>query len=200
MRLLLVQPTTKYPDRRPLRSRNRWLVGITLPYLASLTPKNVMVDLVDDRLDPIPYERCYDLVGITCTCATSPRAYEIAGEFRQRGVPVVMGCLHVSLHPEETMQHCDAVVVGEGRISVGGAHRGRPRPAPEASLPGPGFPQSERVAPPPPRTYGLPALPGENRPHPDLPGLSIQLCLLRGSHCLRAYLSPPPPGGSHRGN
>jgi hypothetical protein len=28
MRLLLVQPTTKYLDRRPLRSRTRWLVGI----------------------------------------------------------------------------------------------------------------------------------------------------------------------------
>ncbi len=30
------------------------------------------MDLVDDRLEPIPYDRCYDLVGITCTCATSP--------------------------------------------------------------------------------------------------------------------------------
>jgi hypothetical protein len=113
MRVLLVQPTTKYPDRRPLRSRSRWLVGITLPYLAGLTPKKVMVDLVDDRLVPIPYERAYDLVGITCTCATSPRAYEIAGEFRRRGVPVVMGGFHVSLHPDEALTHCDAVVVGE---------------------------------------------------------------------------------------
>jgi radical SAM superfamily enzyme YgiQ (UPF0313 family) len=113
MRLLLVQPTTKYPDRRPLRSRTRWLVGMTLPYLAGMTPKNVQVDLVDDRLSPIPYDRPYDLVGITCTCATSPRAYEIAAEFRQRGVPVVMGGFHVSLHPEEALQHCDAVVVGE---------------------------------------------------------------------------------------
>ena len=113
MRLLLVQPTTKYPDRRPLRSRTRWLVGITLPYLAGLTPRDVQVDLVDDRLSPLPYDRSYDLVGITCTCATSPRAYEIAAEFRQRGVPVVMGGFHVSLHPEEALQHCDAVVVGE---------------------------------------------------------------------------------------
>ena len=113
MRLLLVQPTPKYPDRRPLRSRTRWLVGITLPYLAALTPKHVMVDLVDDLLSPIPYDRPYDLVGITCTCATSPRAYEIAGEFRQHGVPVVMGGFHVSLHPEEALEHCDAVVVGE---------------------------------------------------------------------------------------
>jgi radical SAM superfamily enzyme YgiQ (UPF0313 family) len=113
MRVLLVQPTTKYSDRRPLRSRTRWLVGITLPYLAGLTPKRVMVDLVDDRLSPLPYDRYYDLVGITCTCATSPRAYEIAAEFRQRGVPVVMGGFHVSLHPEEALEHCDAVVVGE---------------------------------------------------------------------------------------
>jgi|UniRef100_A0A7C5AK04 radical SAM superfamily enzyme YgiQ (UPF0313 family) len=113
MRLLLVQPTTKYPDRRPLRSRTRWLVGMTLPYLAGLTPKGVQVQLVDDRLSPIPYERPFDLVGITCTCATSPRAYEIAAEFRKRGVPVVMGGFHVSLHPDEALQHCDAIVVGE---------------------------------------------------------------------------------------
>ena len=113
MRILLVQPTTKYPDRRPLRSRTRWLVGITLPYLAALTPKGIQVDLADDRLMPIPYHRDYDLVGITATCATAERAYEIAAEFRQRGRQVVMGGFHVSLHPEEAMEHCDAVVVGE---------------------------------------------------------------------------------------
>ncbi|OGP73954.1 MAG: B12-binding domain-containing radical SAM protein [Deltaproteobacteria bacterium RBG_13_58_19] len=113
MRILLIQPTTYYPDKRPLRSKTRWLVGITLPYLAGLTPKGIQVDLVDDRLSPIPYQRHYDLVGITATCATSPRAYEIAQEFRKRDVPVVMGGFHVSLHPEEAMEHCDAVVVGE---------------------------------------------------------------------------------------
>ncbi len=113
MRILLVQPTTKYPDRTPLRSRTRWLVGMTLPYLAGLTPKGIQVDLADDRLGPIPYQRRYDLVGITATCATSERAYEIAGEFRRRGVPVVMGGFHVTLHPQEAQEHCDAVVVGE---------------------------------------------------------------------------------------
>ena len=113
MRILLVQPTTKYPNLKPLRSKTRWLVGITLPYLAGLTPKGIQVDLVDDRLSPIPYHREYDLVGITTTCATAERAYEIAAEFRQRGRQVVMGGFHVSLHPEEALAHCDAVVVGE---------------------------------------------------------------------------------------
>ena len=110
MRILLVQPTTKYPNLKPLRSKTRWLVGITLPYLAGLTPKGIQVDLADDRLAPIPYHMDYDLVGITATCATAERAYEIAAEFRQRGRLVVMGGFHVSLHPEEAMEHCDAVV------------------------------------------------------------------------------------------
>jgi radical SAM superfamily enzyme YgiQ (UPF0313 family) len=113
MRILLVQPTTCYPDGRPLRSKTRWLLGITLPYLAGLTPRGIQVDLADDRLGPIPYHRSYDLVGITATCATSIRAYEIAQEFRREGVPVVMGGFHPTLHPEEALEHCDGVVVGE---------------------------------------------------------------------------------------
>jgi len=108
-----VQPTTFYPDKRILRSKTRWLLGLTIPYLAGLTPRHIQVDVVDDRLRPIPYDRPYDLVGITATCATADRGFQIAQEFRRRGVPVVMGGFHVSLHPEETMEHCDAVVVGE---------------------------------------------------------------------------------------
>jgi len=113
VRILLVQPTTYYPDGRPLRSKTRWLVGITLPYLAGLTPQGIQVDLVDDRLKDIPYHRTYDLVGITATCATATRAYEIAREFRRRRVPVVMGGFHATLAPEECRQHADALVLGE---------------------------------------------------------------------------------------
>ncbi len=113
MRILLVQPTTYYWGKKALRSRTRWLCGLTLPYLAGLTPKNITVELADDRLGPIPYHRRYDLVGITATCATADRGFEIAQEFRRRGTPVVMGGFHVTLHPEEALEHCDAVVVGE---------------------------------------------------------------------------------------
>ena len=113
MRILLVQPTTYYPGKKALRSKKRWLLGMTLPYLAGLTPRSIAVEMVDDRLAPIPYDRRYDLVGITATCATHERGYEIAQEFRRRGVPVVMGGFHITLHPDEALEHCDAVVVGE---------------------------------------------------------------------------------------
>jgi len=43
----------------------------------------------------------------------APRGYEIAGEFRRRGVPVVMGGIHPTWLPEEAKVHCDSVVIGE---------------------------------------------------------------------------------------
>jgi radical SAM superfamily enzyme YgiQ (UPF0313 family) len=41
------------------------------------------------------------------------RAYRIADTFRRRGVKVVMGGMHVSSLPDEALEHCDAVLVGE---------------------------------------------------------------------------------------
>ena len=190
MRILLVQPTTKYPNRKLLRSRTRWLLGITLPYLAGLTPRGIQVDLADDRLMDLPYHRQYDLVGITSTCATAERAYEIAAEFRRRGVPVVMGGFHVTLHPEEAMEHCDAVVVGEAESVWEQVLEDARVKRLQASLPGRGFSRPGRSAPAPPGVGGLPELPGQDPPHPDQPGLSVPLRLLRGAHRLRPHLSP----------
>jgi radical SAM superfamily enzyme YgiQ (UPF0313 family) len=113
MKLLLVQPTTTFKDGRPHKTKTRWIMGLTLPYLAGLTPKWVDVELLDDRMSEINYNGGYDLVGLTTTIATATRAYQIADEFRRRGIPVVMGGFHASLLPEECLEHCDAVVEGE---------------------------------------------------------------------------------------
>ncbi|MEJ2191629.1 MAG: radical SAM protein [Nitrospirota bacterium] len=113
MKLLLIQPTTTYRDGTPYKTRRRWVMGLALPYMAGLTPRGVQVQLVDDRYDDIPYDGGYDLVGISATISTSTRAYQLAGEFRRRGVAVVMGGFHPTLLPEECLEHCDAVVEGE---------------------------------------------------------------------------------------
>jgi radical SAM superfamily enzyme YgiQ (UPF0313 family) len=55
-----------------------------------------------------------DLVGITVMTPLATRAYEIADEFKRRGKTVVMGGMHVSALPDEALQHCDAVAIGEG--------------------------------------------------------------------------------------
>jgi radical SAM superfamily enzyme YgiQ (UPF0313 family) len=113
MKLLLILPTTVFKDGTPLRSKRRWIMGLALPYMAGLTPRDIDVTLVDDRLDKIPYDAEFDLVGLSVTIATATRAYAIAGEFRRRGVTVVMGGFHPTLLPEECLEHCDAVVEGE---------------------------------------------------------------------------------------
>ncbi len=49
------------------------------------------------------FDRKYDLVGFTTTIGSSLRAYDLADEFRRRGVPVVMGGFHATLQPDETL-------------------------------------------------------------------------------------------------
>ena len=44
---------------------------------------------------------------------TAKRAYQIASEFRRRGVPVVMGGFHATLMTDEVKDYAEAVVVGE---------------------------------------------------------------------------------------
>ncbi|HEY5909100.1 MAG TPA: B12-binding domain-containing radical SAM protein, partial [Verrucomicrobiae bacterium] len=49
----------------------------------------------------------------------SNRAYDIADEFRARGVPVIMGGPHTFFHAEEAAAHCDAVGIGEAEAIWG---------------------------------------------------------------------------------
>jgi len=86
---------------------------LVLPLLASLTPAGVDLALIDEQTDAIDFDSPYDCVAITTITPCATRAYEIADEFRRRGVHVVMGGLHISLFPEEAAAHADTICVGE---------------------------------------------------------------------------------------
>jgi len=86
---------------------------LSLPTVAGITPPDIEVEIVDERVDGIPWDATPDLVGITAMTPLAPRAYQIADAFRRRGIPVVMGGMHPSVMPEEALEHADAVVVGE---------------------------------------------------------------------------------------
>jgi hypothetical protein len=64
--------------------------------LAGLTPRDVDVRFYDDRMEVIPFDEPTDLVAISVETYTAKRAYQIASEYRRRGVPVVMGGFHAS--------------------------------------------------------------------------------------------------------
>jgi radical SAM superfamily enzyme YgiQ (UPF0313 family) len=102
------------PEKKGERMLNRALLApLGLTCLAAYTPEGVDVRIIDENLERVDYKDRPDLVGITSMTATACRAYEIADEYRKRGVKVVIGGIHASMLPEEAMEHADAVVVGE---------------------------------------------------------------------------------------
>ena len=116
MKLLIIQPSryqSKY-DLKPYKTRKRDLVGLALPYLAALTPREWDIELIDQQVEDIDFGARADLIAITTWTVNSLSAYEIAGRFRARGTPVIMGGPHTFFFAEEAAQHCDAVGIGEG--------------------------------------------------------------------------------------
>jgi radical SAM superfamily enzyme YgiQ (UPF0313 family) len=81
--------------------------------LAGLTPRDVEVSFYDDRMETIPYDRPTDLVALSVETYTAMRSYQIASEYRRRGVPVVMGGFHPTLAPHEAREYAEAIVIGE---------------------------------------------------------------------------------------
>jgi len=112
MKLTLIKPNIGRREHSLYVDEGR-MEPLQLGILAALTPKDIEVVMYDDRMEEIPYDEPTDVVAITVETFTARRAYEISKEFRDRGVPVVMGGMHAMLLPEELEQHCDTVIVGD---------------------------------------------------------------------------------------
>lgn len=112
MRITFVRPNIgRLPDG-PYIDEGR-MEPLPLAVLAALTPPGVECRLYDDRLESIPFDEPTDLAAITVEIYTARRAYEIAAEFRRRGVPVVLGGFHPTLVPGECLEHGDAICRGD---------------------------------------------------------------------------------------
>ena len=112
MKLTIVHPCVGRRTGEPyIRS---WQMEPLAPaVLAGLTPPDVEVRFYDDRMEAIPYDEPADLVALSVETYTARRAYQIASEYRRRGVPVVMGGFHPTLLPDEASEYAESVVVGE---------------------------------------------------------------------------------------
>lgn len=113
MRMTLIHPCVGRwaGDKKYIRS---WQMEPLAPaVLAGLTPADVNVKFYDDRLEAIPFDEPTDLVAISIETYTARRAYQIASEYRQRGVQTVFGGFHATLCPDEASLYADAVVIGE---------------------------------------------------------------------------------------
>ncbi len=90
---------------------------LQLGILAALTPSDVDVALYDDRVEDVPFDEPTDVAALTVEIYTARRSYEIAAEYRRRGVPVIMGGFHPTLASDECLEHADAIFVGDAELS-----------------------------------------------------------------------------------
>lgn len=115
-KLLLI--TASSPDiRRVRRARVLNFQQITMPYLAAFVPPHWEVSHIDEAVTPVDVTLPVDLVGITFHTPSAEHVYGLAAQFRQRGVPVVLGGPHVTLLPDEAQAHADVIFVGEAEQS-----------------------------------------------------------------------------------
>ena len=107
MRIVFIRPSI---DGTPSRDA---MAPLAFAILQALTPPGVQTRLFDERVERLPPDATADLAALSVETYTARRAYQIASQFRRRGVPVVMGGHHPTLLPEEALEHADAVVIGD---------------------------------------------------------------------------------------
>ncbi len=115
MRAMLIRAADVDRQGGLITRRSSWFDDLTLAQLAAITPPDVELTTVIERLEPVDFDADVDLVGITAM-GVSPmlRGYQIADRFRERGVPVVLGGTNFGLQARESLAHADAVVIGDG--------------------------------------------------------------------------------------
>ena len=75
------------------------------------------VVLQDQHVEELDLTDTPDLVCIQVYITNAYRAYAIADGYRERGIYVALGGLHVTALPEEALQHADTIILGPGEES-----------------------------------------------------------------------------------
>lgn len=81
---------------------------------AATVPDYVKIDFTDENIQEIDFEQPVDFVGISVMLtAQIKRGWEIADQFRAKGIKVIFGGIATMLHAEETQEHADSIFLGE---------------------------------------------------------------------------------------
>ncbi|MBQ8235195.1 MAG: B12-binding domain-containing radical SAM protein, partial [Clostridia bacterium] len=116
MKILFITPYDNNYRYKSAFTKSLSYMPLTMPYLAALTPEEygAQFKAIDEGVQKCNYEKLgfYDIVAITAVTSSVKRGYELAAYFKKKGSYIVMGGHHVTLLPEEAMQHADTVMTG----------------------------------------------------------------------------------------
>jgi radical SAM superfamily enzyme YgiQ (UPF0313 family) len=102
-----------YVPRYRLGHEKNFVPPLSGIHLAALTPPEHHVRVIHQQVQPVPRDTDADLVALSFFSGFAEEAFRLADTFRRQGVRVVAGGPHATFCPEETLAHCDAVVIGE---------------------------------------------------------------------------------------
>lgn len=115
----MIQPEKRNVNLlRRLIAKFRAQTVLTMIYLAGFVDtRDYEITFVNEYSKKIPYGKHFDLVAITVNTPNAPHCYEISAHFRKSGAKVVMGGPHVTLLPDEAIEHCDHLILQEADIT-----------------------------------------------------------------------------------
>jgi radical SAM superfamily enzyme YgiQ (UPF0313 family) len=104
-----------YPKWEKLRGQTTFNLPPHGPVVFAATlPDYVDISFTDENVEPVQFDEACDLVAISMMLSTQvKRGWAIADEFRKKGKKVIFGGISTMLHAEETIEHADAVFLGE---------------------------------------------------------------------------------------
>jgi radical SAM superfamily enzyme YgiQ (UPF0313 family) len=88
-----------------------------LATLAGFLSDNDEAEIVDQHVQDLNTNDSPDIVVIQVYITNAYRAYEIADEYRRKGVLVILGGLHVTSLPNEAEKHADVIFLGPAEES-----------------------------------------------------------------------------------
>ncbi|MCF8068344.1 MAG: cobalamin-dependent protein [Desulfobacterales bacterium] len=111
-----------YPTWRKLERQTPFNLPPHGPVVFAATlPDYVDVDFLDENVEELVIDDSPDVVGLSIMLSAQlPRAYAIAGAYRDMGIPVIAGGISSTLHADEVSRHVDSVFIGEteGRMEA----------------------------------------------------------------------------------
>lgn len=115
MKVKMILPAlteAKSPFWRPIKYSLFPPLGLAT--LAAYLDDTDEVSIVDEHVEALNTNDEPDLVVIQVYITSAYRAYEIADLYREKGVYVCLGGLHVTSLPTEAAQHADTIFIGPG--------------------------------------------------------------------------------------
>jgi len=86
---------------------------LIFPIFELLTPKDVQIDYIDERIEDVPEEIDSDVIALSVETFAARRAYNIAKKYKTEKNKIVIGGFHPTAMPDEALEYCDTVLIGD---------------------------------------------------------------------------------------